>query len=312
MLMNKTKWLSGLAFVAVIGSAATPMIASAHNAEGEQAAQSVASAGKIKASGRLAEALGVEPAVLEAAVKAALAATPKPEGDQKNDPAAREAYRTALQQKLASELGVTVERLQAAIQSLKDGQAENGKRGGEHEKILGRKLADALHVTPEALAAAVKAARDEVPPLTGEQKEDPAARKAHAAAIEAAIAKHLGITVEAFNAAQETLKATGEEKKDERRAAAEEKAQQHLTQALDRLIKAGVVTQAQADEIRAQFNLGGDARKQALEQLRTLLQEQKAKKHDDKREEKREENREHKDGQQGPKHSTQQGHQDRD
>lgn len=294
-MMNKTKWLSGLAAVAVLGSAATPMIASAHGADdGERTAQSVKAASKVRASGALATALGVEPTALEAAIKAALEATPKPADGDRKDPAAREAYRIAFEANLATGLGVTVEQLHTAIGSLKTEKAEKGERG-EHEKILGRKLADALNVTPDALAAAVKAARSAVPPLTGEQKQDPAAREAYAAALEAAIAQHLGITVEAFNAAQATVKTAAQEKKGERREAADEKAQEHFRQVLDRLVGAGVITQSQAAEILAQYNLGGDAQEQVIKRLRALLQDQKEQKRDEKRGDKREEKRERKD-----------------
>lgn len=283
-MINKTKWLSGLAVVAVLGSAATPMIASAHDVEsGERTAQGVKAPAKIGASGPLATALGVEPAALEAAVKAALEATPKPRGEERKDPAAREAYRSAFEANLAAELGVTVEELSAAIDSLK-GERDDRE---PHEKILGRKLADALGVTPEALAEAVQAARDAVPPLTSEQKQDPAARESHAAAVEAAIAQHLGITVEAFNAAQATLKADLKDKKDERREAASDKAQQHVRQVLVRLVNAGVITQAQADEIIVQYNLGGDAQKQVIARLRSLLQEQKGQDRDERRDARR-------------------------
>lgn len=284
-MINKTKWLSGLAFVAVLGSAATPMIASAHGGDdGERAAQSVKAEGKVRASGALATALGVEPAVLKAAIKAAIEATPKLTDDQKKDPAARAAYRTAFETNLVAGLGVTVEQLHTAIESLK---AEKVGRA-EHEKILGRKLADALNITPDALAEAVKAARAAVLPLTGEQKQDDAARKAYAAAIEAAIAQHLGITVDAFNAAQATVKAEAQAKKGERREAAGEKARAHFLQILNRLVSAGVITRSQADEILAQYNLGGDAQEQVIKRLRALLQDQKEQKRDDKREEKRE------------------------
>lgn len=295
-MMNKTKWLSGLAAVAVLGSAATPMVASAHGADdGTRTAQSVKAASKVHASGALATALGVEPAALEAAIKAALETTPKPTDDDRKDPAAREAYRIAFEANLATGLGVTVEQLHTAIGSLKTEKAEKGERGGEHEKILGRKLADALNITPDALAGAVKGARAAVPPLTGEQKQDPAAREAYAAAIEAATAQHLGITMDAFNAAQATVKAAPQEKKGERREAADEKAQEHFRQVLGRLVSAGVITQPQAAEILAQYNLGGDAQEQVIKRLRALLQDQKEQKRDEKRGDKREEKRERKD-----------------
>ena len=271
-MINKTKWLSGLAVVAVLGSAATPMIASAHGADdGERAAQSVQAAAKVRASGALATALGVEPAALEAAIKAAIEATPKPASDDKKDPAAREAYRTAFEANLAAGLGLTVEQLHTAIKASRTATVERV----EHENILGRKLADALNITPDALAEAVKAARAAVPPLTGEQQRDSAVREAYAAAVEAAIAQHLGITLEAFNAAQAAAKTeTGE-----RREAAKEKAQEHFLQVLNRLVGAGVITQAQADEILAQYNLGGEAQAQVVKRLRSLLQEQKAEEH---------------------------------
>ncbi|RJQ11244.1 MAG: hypothetical protein C4558_03575 [Dehalococcoidia bacterium] len=295
-MINKTKWLSGLAVVAVLGSAATPMIASAHSSEGgERTSQSVKAPTKIGASGALATALGVEPAVLEAAVKAALEATPKPTGEEKKDPTARETYRTAFEASLAAELGVTIEQLSAAIDSLKGEHRDRDK----HEKILGRKLADALGVTPDALAEAVKAARGAVPRLTGEEKKDPAAREAYIAALEAAIAEHLGITVEAFNAAQETVKAELQTKKSERREAAAEKAKEHFLQVLNRLVEANVITQSQADEILAQYNLGGEERAQIVKRLRSLLHEQKRQNRDERRDGRREEKRERRDEKRG-------------
>lgn len=291
-MMNKTKWLSGLAFVAVLGSAATPIIASAHGvSDGERATRSVKAEGQVRASGALAAALGVGPAALEAAVKAALKSTPEPAAGQEKGPAAREAYRTAFETNLAAGLGVTVRQLRTAIESVK---TENVERVG-HEKILGRKLADALNITPDTLAEAVKAARASVPPLTGEQKQDAAARKAYAAAIEAATAKHLGITVDAFNAAQAAAKAAAQTKKGEQREAAQEKVQAQSLQALQRLVAAGVITQPQADEILAQYNLKGDARGQALKRVHTLLNDQKEQQREDKRDDKREEQRGRKD-----------------
>lgn len=283
-MINKTKWLSGLAVVAVLGSAATPMIASAHGVEGgERTAQGVKAPARVTASAALATALGVDPAVLEAAIKNALDATPKPTAEERKDPAVREAYRTAFETNLATGLGITIEQFRTAIDSLK---GEHGDRD-KHEKVLGRKLAEALGVTPEALAEAVQAARAAVPPLTREQKQDPAARESHAAAVEAAIAQHLGITVEAFNAAQATVKTDLKGKKEERREAASDKAQQHVRQVLVRLVNAGVITQAQADEIIVQYNLGGDAQKQAIARLRSLLQEQKGQDRDERRDARR-------------------------
>lgn len=282
-MLNRTKWLSGLALVAILGSAATPIIASAHGSSGdERSTQDVTPEGKAHASGALATALGVDSAALKAAVKAALEATPKPAKDDQDDPAAREAFRAAFAANLASGLGITVEELRAAIESLRPA----GHDG--HEKILGGKLADALGVTPEALAEAVRAARASVPQLTGEQKRDPAARQAYAAAIEAAIAQHLGITVEAFNAAQAAAKAEAQEKRDERRDAAEAKKREHFLQALNRLVGAGIITQPQADEILAQFELRGDARERAIKRLRALLEDRREQRRDDRREERRE------------------------
>lgn len=285
-MLNRTKWLSGLALVAILGSAATPIIASAHGSSGgERSTQDVTPEGKAHASGALATALGIDSAALKAAVKAALEATPKPAKDDQDDPAAREAFRAAFAANLASGLGITVEELRAAIESLRPA-GHDGHDG--HEKILGRKLADALGVTPDALAEAVRAARASVPRLTGEQKRDPAARQAYAAAIEAAIAQHLGITVEAFNAAQAAAKAEAQEKRDERRDAAEAKKREHFLQALNRLVGAGIITQPQADEILAQFELRGDARERAIKRLRALLEDRREQRRDDRREEKRE------------------------
>lgn len=282
-MLNRTKWLSGLAFVAILSSAATPIIASAHGSSGdERSTQDVTAEGKARATGALAAALGIEPAALKAAIKAAIEATPRPPKDDRDDPAAREAYRAAFAANLVSGLGITVEQLRTAIESLRPA----GHDG--HEKVLGRKLADGLGVTPEALAEAVRAARASVPRLTDEQKHDPTARQVHAAAIEAAIAQHLGITVEAFNAAQAAVKAEAQEKRDDRREAAEAKKREHFLQALNRLVGAGIITQPQADEILAQFDLKGDAREQAIKRLRVLLDDRREQRRDDRREEKHE------------------------
>lgn len=153
----------------------------------------------------------------------------------------------------------------------------------KHEKILGRHLATALNITPDALAAAVKAARAAVPPLTEDQKKDPAARLAHEAALEAAIAQQLGITTDAFNAAQAAAKAALDAKKDEHRAAAEDKAEAHFAKTLARLVSAGVLTQAQSDEALAQFKQGGDARESVIKRLRVLLHDGREDKRDEKR-----------------------------
>ena len=144
------------------------------------------------------------------------------------------------------------------------------------EKVRGNPLATALGITPEALAAATKAAHAAVPALAPDLKKDEAARKAHATAIEAALAQQLGVTVDALNAAQAKVKADIGAKNEERRAAADAKAKEHFSQVLARLVGAGVITRAQADEIMTQYNLGGDAQKTVLQRLRTLLQDEKA------------------------------------
>jgi flagellar hook-basal body complex protein FliE len=144
------------------------------------------------------------------------------------------------------------------------------------EKIRGNPLATALGITPEVLAAATKAAHAAVPKPAPELKKDEAARKAYAAAIEAALAQELGITVDALNAAQAAVKTDSGAKNEERRAAAAEKAKAQFAQVLTRLVGAGVITQVQADEIMVQYNLGGDAQKTVLQRLRTLLQDEKA------------------------------------
>ncbi len=144
------------------------------------------------------------------------------------------------------------------------------------EKVRGNPLATALGITPEALAAATKAAHAAVPAVAPELKKDEAARQAHAAAIEAALAKQLGITTDVLDAAQAKVKADTVAKSDERRAAADAKAKEHFAQVLTRLVAAGAITRAQADEIMTQYNLGGDAQKTVLQRQRTLLQEEKA------------------------------------
>ena len=144
------------------------------------------------------------------------------------------------------------------------------------EKVRGNPLATALGITPEVLAAATKAAHATVPAMAPELKKNEAARKAHAAAIEAALAKQLGITVDALNVAQAKVKADTGAKSDERCAAADAKAKEHFAQVLTRLVGAGVITRTQADEIMTQYNLGGEAKETVLKRLRTLFQEEKA------------------------------------
>ncbi len=161
--------------------------------------------------------------------------------------------------------------------------ATTAKPEGKHDGILGSHLAAALNITPDALAGAVKAARAAVPALTEEQRKDPAAREAHKAAIEAALAGQLGITVEALNAAQATVKAEFNAKREERRAAAEDRAEAHFAKTLARLVSAGILTQAQSDEALAQFQQGGDARQSVVKRLRTLIHEGHQDKRDDKR-----------------------------
>ena len=144
------------------------------------------------------------------------------------------------------------------------------------EKVRGNPLATALGITPEALAAATKAAHAAVPAVAPELKKDEVARKAYAAAIEAALAKQLGITTDALDAAQAKVKADTVAKNDERRAAADAKAKEHFAQVLTRLVAAGAITRGQADEIMTQYNLGGEAKETVLKRLRTLLQNEKA------------------------------------
>lgn len=55
----------------------------------------------------------------------------------------------------------------------------------------------------------------------------------------------------------------------------EEKAEQGFTQMLKRLVGASILTQAQADEALAQFNLGGDAKESVIKRIRALLQDKK-------------------------------------
>lgn len=176
-MMNKTKWLSSLAVVAVLGSAATPILVSAHGSEGSAQSERKISAEdttKVARAGNpLATALGVEPAALEAAVKAAIEATPKPE--DKKDGDALKAYRVAFTAKLAANLGITVDQLTTALQSLKPVKVERV----EKEHLHGKALAATLGITPDVLNIAVKDARAAVPALTPEQKKDEAARAAH-------------------------------------------------------------------------------------------------------------------------------------
>lgn len=81
------------------------------------------------------------------------------------------------------------------------------------------------------------------------------------------------------------------ERKDEAKA----KTAEQFAQVLTRLVSATILTQAQADEILSQYNLGGDAQEQVIKRLKALLSAEKPKrdekkdlKADEKKTEKRE------------------------
>jgi hypothetical protein len=280
-MIGKTKILTGLAAIAVVGSAGVPFVASAHQSgtPGATAQATAPEHGGPRGGTALATALGVTPEALKAAMEAARAATPKLTADQMKDPAAREANHAAHQAALATSLGITVEQLQAAQTSVAPasgnhkgpggpghgaggpGHGPGGVRGAGNEA-----LAKALGIDVATLTAAENAVREAMPKpaFTPGTRPDPAAMEALKAQHTAALATQLGISVDALNAAQAKVKAEFE-------SAHQARGAEMLATVLAKAVTDGKITQAQADEIKAQVAQGGDAAKAARETLRTLL-----------------------------------------
>lgn len=267
-MIGKTKILTSLAAIAVVGSAAVPFVASAQQT-GTQTPPATAPAHGGRHGEALATALGVTPGALANAIEAARAAVPKPAPGQAADPATREANRAAFEAALAGNLGITVETLQAALQSVAPGGAHHGPKGpgGPHGPGPGIRggneaLAKALGIDVATLRAAEKAVRESLPKpaFTPGTRPDSATIEALKAKHEAALAAQLGISVDALKAAQATVRAEFE-------ARHEAKAQELFERLLARAVETGKITQAKADELKAQFNQGGDEAKAAMRAL---------------------------------------------
>ncbi len=272
MMIGKTKILTGLAAIAVVGSAAVPFVASAQQSgtPGTTTAATAPEHGGPRGGTALATALGITPEALKAAMETARAATPKLTADQMKDKAAREANQTAYQAALATSLGISAEKLQAAQTSVKpapgDRKGPGGHGPGEVRAFGNEALAKALGIDVATLTAAEKAVRESLPKpaFTPGTRPDKAALDALKVQHTTALAAKLGISVDALNAAQAKVKAEFD-------AAHQARETQMLATVLAKAVTDGKITQAKADEIKAQVAQGGAAAKAARETLRTLL-----------------------------------------
>ena len=224
-MIGKTKILTGLAAIAVVGSAAMPFVASAQQ-NGTPGTTAPATA---------------------------------PEHGGPRGGAA-----------LATSLGISVAQLQAAQTSLKpapgDRKGPGGHGPGEVRAFGNEALAKALGIDVATLTAAEQAVRQSLPKpaFTPGTRPDRAAMDALKAQHTTALAAKLGISVDALNAAQAQVRAEFD-------AAHQAREAQMLATVLAKAVTDGKITQAKADEIKAQVAQGGDAAKAARETLRALL-----------------------------------------
>ena len=270
-MIGKTKILTSLAAIAVVGSAAVPFVASAQQSGGAANPTTAPAHGGPRGNA-LATALSVTPEALAKAMEAARAAAPKPTPGQALDEATRTANRAAFEAALAKAFGIDIAKLTAAQQSV-------APAGGEHKAPKGpggpgghgpggghaggnSALATALGIDVAKLTAAEQAVRDSLPKpaFTPGTRPDRAAMEALKAQHDAALAKQLGISVDALKAAQAKVRAEFESQ----HAA---QAQQMSAQRLAKAVTDGKITQAKADELKAQFAQGGDAAKAAMQAL---------------------------------------------
>ena len=269
-MIGKTKILTSLAAIAVVGSAAVPFVASAQQ-PGATATPSTAPAhGGPRGNTELATALGVTPEALAKAIEAARAAVPKPTPGQPADEATRTANRAALDAAIAKNLGITVEKLQAAEKSVAPAGGDHKGPGGPGGPGHGpggigggnEALAKALGIDVAKLTAAEQAVRDALPKpaFTPGTRPDKAAMEALAAQHQAALAQQLGISVDALKAAETKVRSEFE-------AQHAAQAQAMFAQQLAKAVTDGKITQAKADELKAQFAQGGDAAKAATKAL---------------------------------------------
>lgn len=272
MIIGNTKILTSLAAIAVIGSAAVPFVASAQQSgtPSTTAPTFAPEHGGPRGGAALATALGVTPDALKTAMEAARAATPKLTAEQARDEAARTANRTAYETALAANLGITVQALLAAQQSIAPAGGLRKNPGGPgHGEVRGvgnQALANALGIDVATLTEAEKAVREALPKpaFTPGTRPDQAALDALRTQHQAALAAKLGISVDALSAAQAKVKAEFE-------AQHAARAQEMFTTLLAKAVTDGKLTQTKADELKAQFTQGGDAAKAASQVLREAL-----------------------------------------
>ncbi len=237
--MNKTSWLSGLAAMAILGAGAAPVVASAQGSSSTAAVDIEASAGPKGARlDGLAALLGIDAATLQAAMKAAAEATPRPE--DKRDTAARDAYLAAFNANLAAGLGISLDTLAAAQAQVKVVRPEKAReRPQAAEEQASRHF-------QELLARLVGAGV-----LTQAQADEALAQYQLGGREQAQVIKRIRSLVQ------------------------DEKAEQQFQKLLTRLVEAGLLTQAQADEALAQYLLGGEPKGQIVKRLRALIQGEK-------------------------------------
>lgn len=275
-MIRKNQILTGLAAIAVVGSAAVPFVASAQQSGGSATPATAPAHGGGRGMDALATALGVTPEALAKAMEAARASLPKPTPGQRPDEATRAADRAAFEAALAQNLGITVEKLQAAQQSIAPaGGKDHGPKGprgpegqGGHGPAFGgnQALAKALGIDVAKLTAAEQAIRESLPKptFTPGTRPDQAAMDALKAQHDEALAKQLGISVDALKAAQEKVRAEFE-------AQHAAQAQEMFARQLAQAVTDGKITQAKADELKAQFAQGGDAAKAAAQALHDAM-----------------------------------------
>lgn len=267
---GKTKILTSFAAIAVVGSAAVPFVASSQQPGGTTTPSTAPAHGGPRGNTALATALGVTPEALAKAIEAARAAVPKPTPGQPADEATRTANRAALDAAIAKNLGITVEKLQAAEKSVAPAGGDRKGSGGPGGLVHGpggigggnEALAKALGIDVAKLTAAEKAVRDALPKpaFTPGTHPDKAAMEALAAQHQAALAQQLGISVDALKAAETKVRSEFE-------AQHATQAQEMFAKQLAKAVTDGKITQAKADELKAQFAQGGDAAKAATKAL---------------------------------------------
>lgn len=273
-MIGKTKILTSLAAIAVVGSAAAPFMASAQQSGGATPPTTAPAHGGPHGDA-LASALGVTPEALAKAMKAARADAPKPTPGQRLDEATRTANRAAFEAALAKALGIDVAKLTAAQQSLAPAGSQHrapkgpggtggpGAHGpGDMRGAGNEALAKALGIDVATLTAAEQAVRESLPKpaFTPGTRPDRAAIEALKAQHDAALAKQLGISVDALKAAQQKVRTEFETQ----HAA---QAQEMFARTLAKAVTDGKITQTKADELKAQFAQGGDAVKAAMQGL---------------------------------------------